>query len=24
VVIEDNFGLRVTSIVSPAERLKGL
>lgn len=24
VVIEDNFGLRITSIVSPAERLKGL
>lgn len=24
VVIEDNFGLRVTSIVSPADRLKGL
>lgn len=24
VVIEDNFGLRVTSIVSPSERLKGL
>jgi len=24
VVIEDNFGIRVTSIVSPAERLKGL
>jgi flagellar motor switch protein FliN len=24
VVIEDNFGLRVTSIVSPAERLRGL
>jgi flagellar motor switch protein FliN/FliY len=24
VVIEDNFGLRITSIVSPAERLRGL
>jgi flagellar motor switch protein FliN len=24
VVIEDNFGLRITSIVSPADRLKGL
>ncbi|WMU93299.1 hypothetical protein EMOOHJMP_00105 [Microcystis phage MaAM05] len=24
VVIEDNFGLRITSIISPAERLRGL
>ncbi|MBY0402749.1 MAG: FliM/FliN family flagellar motor switch protein, partial [Cyanobacteria bacterium] len=24
VVIEDNFGLRITSIVSPADRLRGL
>jgi flagellar motor switch protein FliN len=24
VVIEDSFGLRITSIVSPAERIKGL
>jgi flagellar motor switch protein FliN/FliY len=24
VVIEDNFGLRVTSIISPVDRLKGL
>ncbi|MEB3287184.1 MAG: flagellar motor switch protein FliN [Vampirovibrionales bacterium] len=24
VVIEDNFGLRITSIVSPAERLRGM
>jgi flagellar motor switch protein FliN len=24
VVIEDNFGLRITSIISPADRLRGL
>jgi flagellar motor switch protein FliN len=24
VIIEDNFGLRITSIISPADRLKGL